>query len=115
MMSQRYKHLRNLPVDSYTNAVPQILIELNHFNLGVSTKIHEGTPQEPIAVRTKLGSLIYGAATEENKRSNHFNFHIWNCSIEDNKLEQLVKIFMPLRAWRLVQKTHYWLMKIKEL
>ena len=69
MMSQLYKHLRNLPVDSYTNAVPQILIGLNHFNLGVSTKIHEGTSQEPpIAVQTKLRWLIYGSATKDNKR-----------------------------------------------
>ena len=83
--SQRYR---------YTNAVPHILIGLNHFNLDVSTKIPEGTPQYLISVHTKLEWLIYGAATEENKPSKHF--HICNCLMEDNKLKQLFKSFYAI-------------------
>ncbi|XP_075157968.1 uncharacterized protein LOC142231235 [Haematobia irritans] len=68
-LSQRYRHLRQLPIKSYEDAVPKLLIGLNHFDLGVSNQIREGAQHEPVAVRTKLGWLIYGTMAEpENTR-----------------------------------------------
>lgn len=96
ILSQRYRHLRKLPIESYSDAVPQILIGLNHFDLGVSSRIREGSPHEPVAVCTKLGWLIYGTITSNNTASMHFNYHICDCSATADKLDELVRNFYSL-------------------
>ncbi|XP_061398486.1 lachesin-like, partial [Musca vetustissima] len=50
VMAQNYRHLQNLPVKSYSNAVPMLLIGLNHFDLGIHNKVREGSPYEPVAI-----------------------------------------------------------------
>lgn len=98
MLSQRYRHLRNLPVRSYSNAEPKLLIGLNHFDLGISSKIREGSPHEPVAVCTKLGWLVYGAVAENKDTRKHFNFSICDCSTSDENLEELVRSFYSLES-----------------
>ncbi|XP_017487332.1 PREDICTED: uncharacterized protein LOC108375696, partial [Rhagoletis zephyria] len=95
LLSQRYRHLRKLPIESYTNAKPKLLIGLNHFKMGISTKTFEGAPHEPVAVCTKLGWLIYGTVAEHNSRK-QFNFHICDCSESDQQLDELVRSFYTL-------------------
>lgn len=100
LISEKYPHLRQLPVETYTNAVPQLLIGLNHINLGVSRKIREGSPYEPIAAYTKLGWLIYGASEGNKNKGTSFNFHVCECltnSCED-ALENLVKSFYSIES-----------------
>lgn len=98
MMSDRYRHLRNLPVESYVDAVPMLLIGLNNFDLGISTKIREGSNHEPVAVCTKLGWLVYGTVAEHNLSSKQFNFHLCDCSTSDTQLEELVRSFYTLKS-----------------
>lgn len=94
-LSKQFPHLNNLPIKSYDNAEPRILISLNNFNLGISTKIRQGALHEPVAVYTRIGRLIYGAVDQNNTPSKHFNFHVCDCK-DDVSLDALVKSFYSL-------------------
>lgn len=96
LLSQRYCHLRNLPIKSYKDATPTILIGLNHFNLGIPRNIREGSRKEPVAACTKLGWIVYGTVAGKQKSNMHLNFHVCDCSVACDELERLVRSFYSL-------------------
>lgn len=53
-------HLRGLPIDEYTNAVPRILIGGDHYSLTVPLEVREGELHDPVATRTRLGWVVSG-------------------------------------------------------
>lgn len=59
-LSERYPHLRNLPVPSYSEAVPRILLGLENLSLFAPLDSCVGRPGEPIAVKSLLGCSVYG-------------------------------------------------------
>ncbi|XP_062700972.1 uncharacterized protein LOC115254910 [Aedes albopictus] len=59
-LMENYKFLQNLPVDSYYNKRPGILIGINNVHAIAPLESRLGTIGEPIAVRSKLGWTIYG-------------------------------------------------------
>lgn len=59
-LDARYQVIKCLPVDTFTNAVPQILIGLDHPNLGVPEQVVECNERELIAAKTRLGWVVYG-------------------------------------------------------
>ena len=59
-MAQRYEHLRNVPVMSYKECRPRILIGLNNLHAIAPVDARLGGPGEPIAVNSPLGWTIYG-------------------------------------------------------
>ncbi|XP_065089851.1 uncharacterized protein LOC135711035 [Ochlerotatus camptorhynchus] len=58
VIQEKYQHLARLPIESYENACPRILIGLDNLSLGHPLKCRERQPQEPIAVKTRLGWTI---------------------------------------------------------
>ncbi|XP_075162768.1 uncharacterized protein LOC142235399 [Haematobia irritans] len=90
-ISSRFSHLKGIPVESYNNAVPKVLIGLDNINVLTSSKSKGGKSNEPIGIKTKLGWTIYGPC--ENVRAQHYNFHMCDCSERDNKLHEMVKDF----------------------
>ncbi|XP_062703659.1 uncharacterized protein LOC134286105 [Aedes albopictus] len=59
-MSKQYRHLQNLPITSYREARPGMLIGLNNLHSFAPIEAKWGAPGEPIAVRCKLGWTVYG-------------------------------------------------------
>ncbi|XP_058838792.1 uncharacterized protein LOC131694254 [Topomyia yanbarensis] len=59
----KYRHLMGLPVESYQEVSPRLLIGLDHASLGNVMNYREGKPNEPIAVKTRLGWMIYGCCS----------------------------------------------------
>lgn len=59
-LDARYQAIKSLPVDTFTDAVPQILIGLDHPNLGVPEQVVECNPRELITTKTRLGWVVYG-------------------------------------------------------
>uniref|UniRef100_A0A182NPY0 Peptidase aspartic putative domain-containing protein n=1 Tax=Anopheles dirus TaxID=7168 RepID=A0A182NPY0_9DIPT len=55
-----YPHMKGLPIDSYTNVVPRILIGVNNIHLGKPLRCVEGKFDEPIAAKTRLGWTVFG-------------------------------------------------------
>ncbi|XP_062538677.1 uncharacterized protein LOC134206950 [Armigeres subalbatus] len=99
-LMQRFHHLSGLPVESYCNACPRILIGLEHASLGHALKSREGKPYEPIAVKTRLGWVIYGSCSQIPRQLNYVNVHtiaVCECHQEtDENLHTAMKNYFAL-------------------
>lgn len=73
--SKEYSYLGHLPVQSYANAKPEILIGLNNWRYAVPLKTREGDIHQPIAIKCRLGWTIYAANDHKTTDEEHCNFH----------------------------------------
>ncbi|XP_055613361.1 uncharacterized protein LOC129759847 [Uranotaenia lowii] len=87
----KYEHPKGLPVASYANAVPRILIGVNNLNLTVPLRIREGRADEPKAAKTRLGWCVYGGSDDSAISS--VNLHTCNCT-EEKTLNIMVRDFV---------------------
>ncbi|XP_036322198.1 uncharacterized protein LOC118736217 [Rhagoletis pomonella] len=95
-MSNKYKHLKGLPVESYKDVVPQIIIGVNNKHVAMPLKFREGKSHEPAATKTRLGWTVYGTVTDQDHyKNNDLQLHVCEC---DNNiaLDKLVKESMKL-------------------
>ncbi|XP_065083387.1 uncharacterized protein LOC135705543 [Ochlerotatus camptorhynchus] len=74
-MTNQYKHLRKLPVQSFKSTTPGILIGLNNSHLLATLKLREGRPQEPMASKTRIGWAVYGSI-QGGEQLKHRQMHI---------------------------------------
>ncbi|XP_058826986.1 uncharacterized protein LOC131686971 [Topomyia yanbarensis] len=88
-LSSKHQHLRNLPIFSYYDAEPRILIGINNLRLMVPLQVKEGDVGEPVAVRTRLGWSVYGG-TKSRETIPSLNYHDCQCST-DETLHNIVK------------------------
>lgn len=68
-LCEEYPHLQGLPLQSFNKIKPTIMLGLNHSFLLIGHEHRWGHPGEPIAMRTKLGWLIYGGLSSNNERN----------------------------------------------
>lgn len=59
-MKREFQYLADVPVQSYVNAKPLILIGMEHAHLLLTTERRIGDEDSPMAAKTKLGWLIFG-------------------------------------------------------
>ncbi|XP_067634861.1 uncharacterized protein [Eurosta solidaginis] len=57
---EKFAHLQSLPVTSYYNAKPVVLLGLDNSYLGISNKTVDAGPNKPMAIATQLGWVVYG-------------------------------------------------------
>ncbi|XP_058811023.1 uncharacterized protein LOC131675913 [Topomyia yanbarensis] len=99
-LKQRYQHLMGLPIESYNEANPRILIGLDNASLGYAMKSREGQLNEPIAIKTRLGWIVFGSCVGEKNAGHYVNYHalqICQCNRETGEdLHELVKGFFAL-------------------
>ncbi|XP_055584776.1 uncharacterized protein LOC129737641 [Uranotaenia lowii] len=91
-LANKYRHLKGLPVGSYVNAVPRILIGVNNLHLTVPLRVKEGQSDEPKAAKTRLGWCIYGGAKSESNIPS-ISFHACEC-LKDETLHSMVHNFI---------------------
>lgn len=97
-LARYFPYLRNIPIESYTNAAPRVLIGLNNSRLCVAKRIKEGKINEPVAISTRLGWLLYGSM-KGLPSVEYYHYHICDCSAEyDKKLDNLIKRFYCLET-----------------
>ncbi|XP_062542444.1 uncharacterized protein LOC134210414 [Armigeres subalbatus] len=53
-LQRTYHHLKGLPVNSYSDAIPGIIIGIEHVQLLTSLRIREGKNNEPVAAKIQL-------------------------------------------------------------
>ncbi|XP_058820084.1 uncharacterized protein LOC131682540 [Topomyia yanbarensis] len=107
-LSARYPHLQGLPIGSYRNAKPRILIGVQHARVGAVQKCREGGVDEPIAIKTRLGWTIYGGssvAVENSSISPRFNLHVCTCNTRDDGLHAMMKEYFSFDSMGISQPT----------
>ncbi|XP_058452848.1 uncharacterized protein LOC131431259 [Malaya genurostris] len=98
-MCKKYRYLRGLPVESYSNIRPRLLIGMNNIRLGCALNSREGNENEPVASRTRLGWTIYGSCVRSVSRDSNtsYSFHIcYHPYSTDEDLHSIVKDYFAL-------------------
>ncbi|XP_037813637.1 uncharacterized protein LOC119604840 [Lucilia sericata] len=90
-------YLKGLPIQSYTNAKPMVLIGLNNWRLAVPLKIREGARDQPIATKTRLGWTLQGSGTDLRSIPS-LNIHTCECENRYRALHNEVKEYFGLDA-----------------
>ncbi|XP_062708920.1 uncharacterized protein LOC134288349 [Aedes albopictus] len=96
-LSEQFPHLQGLPVHSYTDAVPTILIGLDNSFVMTTRKSREGARGSPIAAKSRLGWTVYGSTSTEVEQSANQLFHI-SIRSPEQELHDLVKEFFALES-----------------
>ncbi|XP_058456758.1 uncharacterized protein LOC131434131 [Malaya genurostris] len=92
---KQYDHLRGLPIADIRSATPRILIGLKDIHLYAPIESKIGRPEEPIAVRSKLGWTIYGPMEAVTTSSGIVGYH--TCStVTNQELHDLLKSYYTL-------------------
>ncbi|XP_070135337.1 uncharacterized protein [Drosophila bipectinata] len=87
-LKAQHTHLRHLPLSGYDSAQPRLLIGLNNCKLGRVLRTKEGTTEDPIAEKTRLGWTIKGRSSNsvgDDITPNYHEFHICACEADENK------------------------------
>ncbi|XP_062704081.1 uncharacterized protein LOC134286482 [Aedes albopictus] len=104
-LSGMYPHLKGLPITSYQDVRPRILIGMKDQYLSLVQKSREGMIHQPIAVKTRLGWTICGGANCENPASLvHSVFHVCTCtSPSDQDLHKMMKDYFAVDSLGVAQ------------
>ncbi|XP_062557815.1 uncharacterized protein LOC134222672 [Armigeres subalbatus] len=91
---KRYTHLVGVPVKDFLSGMPTILIGLDNLHLLAPLESRVGRPNEPIAVRSKMGWTIYGSEKRRASVHTYLNLHsiatVSNQELHDLMREQYV-------------------------
>ncbi|XP_036346930.1 uncharacterized protein LOC118756269, partial [Rhagoletis pomonella] len=92
---KKYPYLTGLPIESYENARPSILIGTDNWKLAVPLKIREGSWFQPIASKTRLGWTLQGCHANQS-REFMVNVHTCDCEKSLRRLHEAVKNYFNL-------------------
>lgn len=101
-ISKRYPYLANIPIESYHNATPTMLIGANNWNLAIPLKIREGKWHQPIASKTRLGWTLQGGSSA-GINGLRLNIHMCDCQHKYDELHDMVKQYFKLESARPAQ------------
>ncbi|XP_055590660.1 uncharacterized protein LOC129742742 [Uranotaenia lowii] len=101
-MTKQYHHLQGLPINSYHNARPRILIGINNVRVTHSLDSREGKIDQPVAAKTRLGWVLFGRNSGSPQTANDMfqsNFHVGTQSENnDCDLHNVVKYFFTFES-----------------
>ncbi|XP_058825736.1 uncharacterized protein LOC131685801 [Topomyia yanbarensis] len=72
---KKYSHLSGVPVRDYPSGKPRILLGLDNVHLFAPLESRVGKPNEPIAVRSKIGWTVYGSENRRPSAYTYLNLH----------------------------------------
>ncbi|XP_055632691.1 uncharacterized protein LOC129773142 [Toxorhynchites rutilus septentrionalis] len=103
-LQRKHPYLSGLPINSYHEVRPRILIGLKHANITLVRRSREGQQGEPIAVKTNLGWTVFGVMpAEQSTNMVHYTYHICSC---DGVLQQAVKDYFSLDSLGIAKLSH---------
>ncbi|XP_062538103.1 uncharacterized protein LOC134206403 [Armigeres subalbatus] len=106
-LQKKYPYLTGLPLESYHDVSPRILIGLDNARLGHTIKSREGKDHEPIAVKTRLGWIVFGNSTSQENAERYVNYHstqVCECNRDsDEDLHKGVKAYFSLDSLGVVK------------
>lgn len=105
-LKRTFSHLKFLPVESYSQVSPTILIGIDNLNLTSPINCREGTVGQPIAIKSRLGCSVCGPCDDKfvDHSNERFTLHMCECKTDEN-LEQLMKEFFAVEAIGAIKST----------
>ncbi|XP_058816055.1 uncharacterized protein LOC131679358 [Topomyia yanbarensis] len=94
-LARSYQHLKGLPVQSYTDATPGIIIGIEHIRLLTALRTREGRDNEPVATKTRLGWCIFGKNDKSGNSIVQLNLHLTE-KMKNHELHQWMKQFFAV-------------------
>ena len=91
--------MSRLPIQSYQNATPTMLIGADNWKLAIPLKIREGSWYQPIASKTRLGWTLQGSTTND-AREFRMNIHACDCQYRYRELHEIVKDYFSAESTR---------------
>ncbi|XP_055527406.1 uncharacterized protein LOC129720022 [Wyeomyia smithii] len=106
-LAEKYPHCRNLPIDSYSSVRPRILIGLKHAPVSLVLKSKEGSLDQPIAVKTRLGwTICGGCGSDDAANFTNYAFHVCECNHQsDDEVHQMVKEYFSMESLGIMKMT----------
>lgn len=99
-LQQRHPHLKGLPIATFDNAVPRILIGVNNGSLLAHHNVIEKDENAPVAVKTRLGWCLFGRnPIQQNSEEHGLSFVIGEDEEETLDLHELVKQFFTTESF----------------
>ncbi|XP_055615196.1 uncharacterized protein LOC129761499 [Toxorhynchites rutilus septentrionalis] len=104
-LRKRCSHLNDLPIASYEDVRPRILIGMKDQHLSLVLKSREGTQNQPIAVKTRLGWTICGGGNQDDATNLvHSIFHVCPCEKRtDEDLHKAMKEYFAIDSLGVAQ------------
>lgn len=96
-LTDQHSYLSHLPVKSYKNSSPQLLIGLNNWRYAIPLKVKEGTLNQPMATKCRLGWAIFAADKNDSHSIHHCNFHDEGHD-SDAKMHMMIKEFFSIES-----------------
>lgn len=91
-LETEYPILKGLPVASFGNVQPKILIGLNNAHVTKTLQTIQGSGGGLLAAKTPLGWVIYGPHTQSNKCDTGSALLICHSTVEDEKEKTMAQI-----------------------
>ncbi|XP_036346141.1 uncharacterized protein LOC118755409, partial [Rhagoletis pomonella] len=97
---QKYSHLNGVPTYKYKNVHPKMIISLSHAYLTTPLDIPRTSCNPgPIAVRTRLGWIIYGPVGETASTTKRiFQTKIITSSVHEQEVEQIMRNYFEVET-----------------
>ncbi|WP_253302436.1 DUF1759 domain-containing protein [Wolbachia endosymbiont of Psylliodes chrysocephala] len=90
MVAEHWPYLKNLPINSFNDVRPKMLIGTDNYDLTMPRHYVENTRYDPKATLTKLGWVINGQIVR-GKIETSFSFHVCERNLEDDMLHTLIQ------------------------
>ncbi|XP_062557552.1 uncharacterized protein LOC134222417 [Armigeres subalbatus] len=100
-ISKNYVHLQGIPVDSYSNIRPRILIGMNNARVAHPIECKEGKEDEPLAAKTRLGWMVFGTCVSTDSLTSTnipHSFHMCHHVTDDVELNSAVKNYFAMES-----------------
>ncbi|XP_055918648.1 uncharacterized protein LOC129950751 [Eupeodes corollae] len=94
-LARVHPHLRGLPVNSYIQEQPRIMIGLSDWHLAVPSRTRLAEWNDPVATKCKLGWSVFGSSS--SSKSQNINYHIEEYSHpDDENLDDMMRHFFSV-------------------
>ena len=98
-MAGKFPHLRHLPLESYSDAQPMLLIGLDNNHVAIPLRVKEGAENEPIALKSRLGWTVSGKTNGDDEGVQ--SLHVHKCACPDERLDELLEHYYNLDSYKL--------------
>ncbi|XP_055603913.1 uncharacterized protein LOC129752144 [Uranotaenia lowii] len=109
-MQTNFPHLKGLPLNSYTDVRPMLIVGVEHVSLLTPITLREGRHNEPIAAKTRLGWCVYGKQINTTKNFESLNLHLEQ-QFGNQQLHDLMGRFLKLEETLVIKEPDFTLEK----